>query len=83
MKVREIARRIFLEDDPKLVAAFEKPGTCVLTIISSVFAADYPYKDKCVLIWRFSRVEERPLGAVSALPISASLRACLRPRPWS
>ncbi|KAK2462790.1 hypothetical protein APHAL10511_005181 [Amanita phalloides] len=71
-----IARRVFLEENLKLVAALERMGTRARPITSGVFSADYLDKDKYGLVGRITRVDKRPLEAsirAGALPILTSL----------
>lgn len=71
-----IARRVFLEENLKLVAALEKLGTRARPITSGVFTADYLDKEKYGLVGKITRVDKRPLEAsirAGALPILTSL----------
>ncbi|KAG8839531.1 hypothetical protein FRC18_010310 [Serendipita sp. 400] len=71
-----IARRVFLEENLKLVTALEKLGTRARPITSGVFTADYLDKDKYGLVGKITRVDKRPLEAsirAGALPILTSL----------
>ena len=71
-----IARRVFLEENLKLVAALEKLGTRARPITSGVFTADYLDKEKYGLVGKISRVDKRPLEEsirAGALPILTSL----------
>ena len=71
-----IARRVFMEENLKLVAALEKLGTRARPITSGVFTADYLDKDKYGLVGKITRVDKRPLEAsirAGALPILTSL----------
>jgi N-acetyl-gamma-glutamyl-phosphate reductase / acetylglutamate kinase len=71
-----IARRVFLEENLKLVAALEKLGTRARPITSGVFTAEYLDRDKYGLVGRITRVDKRPLEAsirAGALPILTSL----------
>ncbi|EIW75683.1 bifunctional acetylglutamate kinase/N-acetyl-gamma-glutamyl-phosphate reductase [Coniophora puteana RWD-64-598 SS2] len=72
----QIARRVFLEENLKLVDALEKLGTRARPINSGVFTADFLDKDKYGLVGRITRVDRRPLEAAiraGALPILTSL----------
>lgn len=71
-----IARRVFLEENLKLVTALEKLGTRARPITSGVFTADYLDKEKYGLVGKISRVDKRPLEEsirAGALPILTSL----------
>ncbi|CAG7851818.1 Protein ARG5,6, mitochondrial Contains: RecName: Full=N-acetyl-gamma-glutamyl-phosphate reductase; AltName: Full=N-acetyl-glutamate semialdehyde dehydrogenase; Short=NAGSA dehydrogenase; Contains: RecName: Full=Acetylglutamate kinase; AltName: Full=N-acetyl-L-glutamate 5-phosphotransferase; AltName: Full=NAG kinase; Short=AGK; Flags: Precursor [Serendipita indica DSM 11827] len=71
-----IARRVFLEENLKLVTALEKLGTRARPITSGVFTADYLDKEKYGLVGKITRVDKRPLEAsirAGALPILTSL----------
>ncbi|KAH9942704.1 bifunctional acetylglutamate kinase/N-acetyl-gamma-glutamyl-phosphate reductase [Amylocystis lapponica] len=75
-KTLQIARRVFLEENLKLVGALEKLGTRARPITSGVFTADYLDKDKYGLVGKITRVDKRPLEAAiraGALPILTSL----------
>jgi len=75
-KTLHIARRVFLEENLKLVGALEKLGTRARPITSGVFTADYLDKEKYGLVGKISRVDKRPLEEsirAGALPILTSL----------
>ncbi|KAH8827597.1 acetylglutamate kinase ARG6 [Flagelloscypha sp. PMI_526] len=75
-KTLQIARRVFLEENLKLVSALEKLGTRARPITSGVFTADYLEKEKYGLVGKITRVDKRPLEAsirAGALPILTSL----------
>ncbi|KAJ8488253.1 hypothetical protein ONZ45_g14014 [Pleurotus djamor] len=75
-KTLQVARRVFLEENLKLVGALEKLGTRARPITSGVFTADYLDKDKYQLVGRITKVDKRPLEAsirAGALPILTSL----------
>src|SRR6267154_4257380 len=75
-KTLQIARRVFLEENLKLVGALEKLGTRARPITSGVFTADYLDKDKYKLVGNITRVDKRPIEAsirAGALPILTSL----------
>jgi N-acetyl-gamma-glutamyl-phosphate reductase/acetylglutamate kinase len=75
-KTLQIARRVFLEENLKLVGALEKLGTRARPITSGVFTADYLDEEKYGLVGRITRVDKRPLEAsirAGALPILTSL----------
>lgn len=71
-----IARRVFLEENLRLVNALEKLGTRARPITSGVFTADYLDKDMYGLVGKITRIDKRPLEAAiraGALPILTSL----------
>ncbi|KAF8634060.1 hypothetical protein AX17_004324 [Amanita inopinata Kibby_2008] len=75
-KTLQIARRVFLAENLKLVDALEKLGTRARPITSGVFTADYLDKAKYKLVGRITRVDKRPIEAsirAGALPILTSL----------
>ncbi|KAF7304348.1 Acetylglutamate kinase ARG6 [Mycena chlorophos] len=75
-KTLQIARRVFLEENLKLVGALEKLGTRARPITSGVFTADYLDKDKFGLVGKITKIDKRPLEAsirAGALPILTSL----------
>lgn len=75
-KTLQVARRIFLEENLKIVNALERLGTRARPITSGVFTADYLERDKYGLVGRITRVDKRPLEAsirAGALPILTSL----------
>ncbi|KAJ2919436.1 hypothetical protein MD484_g1005, partial [Candolleomyces efflorescens] len=75
-KTLQIARRVFMEENLKLVAALEKLGTRARPITSGVFSADYLDKDKYGLVGKITRIDKRPIEAsirAGALPILTSL----------
>ncbi|KAF8664207.1 hypothetical protein AX16_000770 [Volvariella volvacea WC 439] len=75
-KTLQVARRVFLEENLKIVGALEKLGTRARPITSGVFTADYLDKDKYGLVGKITKVDKRPLEAsirAGALPILTSL----------
>ncbi|KAI0666365.1 bifunctional acetylglutamate kinase/N-acetyl-gamma-glutamyl-phosphate reductase [Trametes maxima] len=75
-KTLQIARRVFLDENLKLVAALEKLGTRARPITSGVFSADYLDKEKYGLVGKITKVDKRPIEAsirAGALPILTSL----------
>ena len=75
-KTLGIARRVFLEENLRLVNALEKLGTRARPITSGVFTADYLDKDTYGLVGKITKVDKRPLEAAiraGALPILTSL----------
>ncbi|GLB41236.1 putative acetylglutamate kinase [Lyophyllum shimeji] len=79
-KTLQVARRVFLEENLKLVGALEKLGTRARPITSGVFTADYLDKDKYGLVGKITKIDKRPLEAsirAGALPILTSLAESL------
>ncbi|KAK7438020.1 hypothetical protein VKT23_018188 [Stygiomarasmius scandens] len=75
-KTLQVARRVFLEENLKLVGTLEKLGTRARPITSGVFTADYLDKDKYGLVGKITKVDKRPIEAsirAGALPILTSL----------
>lgn len=75
-KTLQIARRVFLEENLRLVGALEKLGTRARPITSGVFTAEFLDKDKYGLVGKITRIDKRPLEAAiraGALPILTSL----------
>ncbi|KAJ8082418.1 hypothetical protein PM082_008273 [Marasmius tenuissimus] len=75
-KTLQVARRVFLEQNLKLVGALEALGTRARPITSGVFTADYLDKDKYGLVGKITKVDKRPIEAAiraGALPILTSL----------
>lgn len=75
-KTLGIARRVFLEENLRLVNALEKLGTRARPITSGVFTADFLDKDKYGLVGKITKIDKRPLEAAiraGALPILTSL----------
>ena len=75
-KTLNIARRVFAEENLRLVSALEKLGTRARPIITGVFTADYLDRDKYGLVGKITRVDKRPIEAsitAGALPILTSL----------
>ncbi|EJT99619.1 acetylglutamate kinase ARG6 [Dacryopinax primogenitus] len=71
-----IARRVFLEENLRLVGALEALGTRARPITSGVFTATYLDKDKYGYVGKITRVDKRPVEAsirAGALPILTSL----------
>lgn len=72
----QIARRVFAEENLRLVTALEKLGTRARPIVTGVFSADYLDRDKYGLVGKITRVDKRPIeSAIHAgcLPILTSL----------
>ncbi|KAJ7457170.1 acetylglutamate kinase ARG6 [Mycena galericulata] len=75
-KTLQIARRVFLEENLKLVGALEALGTRARPITSGVFTADYLDNEKYGLVGKITKIDKRPLEAsirAGALPILTSL----------
>jgi N-acetyl-gamma-glutamyl-phosphate reductase/acetylglutamate kinase len=75
-KTLQIARRVFLEENLKLVGALEKLGTRARPITSGVFTATALDSHKYGLVGKITRVDKRPIEAsirAGALPILCSL----------
>ncbi|KAF8546377.1 bifunctional acetylglutamate kinase/N-acetyl-gamma-glutamyl-phosphate reductase [Imleria badia] len=75
-KTLQIARRVFLEENLKLVDALEKLGTRARPITSGVFTATALDSPKYGLVGKITRVDKRPIEAsirAGALPILCSL----------
>ncbi|KIJ95910.1 hypothetical protein K443DRAFT_682682 [Laccaria amethystina LaAM-08-1] len=75
-KTLQIARRVFLEENLKIVSALEKLGTRARPITSGVFTAEYLDKEKYKLVGKITKVDKRPIEAsirAGALPILTSL----------
>ncbi|KAG8910130.1 hypothetical protein FRC00_008803 [Tulasnella sp. 408] len=75
-KALQIARRVFVEENLRLVTALEKLGTRARPIVTGVFTADYLDRDKYGLVGKITRVDKRPIEAAitaGALPILTSL----------
>ena len=72
----EIARRVFLQENLKLVGELEKLGCRARPITSGIFTADYLDRDKYGLVGKIIKVDKRPIEAsirAGALPILTSL----------
>ena len=75
-KTLQVARRVFLEQNLKLVAALEKLGTRARPITSGVFSGEYLDKEKYGLVGKITKIDKRPIEAsirAGALPILTSL----------
>jgi len=75
-KTLQIARRVFLDENLKIVSALEKLGTRARPITSGIFTADYLDREKYGLVGKITRIDKRPLEAsirAGALPILTSL----------
>jgi N-acetyl-gamma-glutamyl-phosphate reductase/acetylglutamate kinase len=75
-KTLQIARRVFLDENLRIVSALEKLGTRARPITSGVFTADYLDREKYGLVGKITRVDKRPLEAsirAGVLPILTSL----------
>jgi N-acetyl-gamma-glutamyl-phosphate reductase/acetylglutamate kinase len=72
----QIARRVFMEENLRLVNALEKLGTRARPITSGVFTADYLDRPKYGLVGKVTRVDKRPIEAsirAGAIPVLTSL----------
>jgi len=75
-KTLEIARRVFLTENMKLVEALERLGTRARPIISGVFEADYLDQSTYGLVGKITKVDKEPIESAiraGALPILTSL----------
>ncbi|KAG8959980.1 hypothetical protein FRC03_007244 [Tulasnella sp. 419] len=75
-KTLQIARRVFAEENLRLVSALEKLGTRARPIVTGVFTADFLDREKYGLVGKITRVDKRPIEAsitAGALPILTSL----------
>ena len=75
-KTLEIARKVFMEENLKLVEALEKLGTRARPITSGVFQAEYLDKDVYQYVGKINKVNKEPIEAAiraGALPILTSL----------
>ncbi|KAF8328147.1 uncharacterized protein EI90DRAFT_3155880 [Cantharellus anzutake] len=75
-KTLQIARRVFLEENLRLVGALEKLGTRARPITSGIFTADYLDRDKYGLVGKIMKIDKRPIEEsirAGALPILTSL----------
>ncbi|KIY52656.1 acetylglutamate kinase, partial [Fistulina hepatica ATCC 64428] len=75
-KILQIARRVFMEENLRLVSALEKLGCRARPITSGVFTADALDREKYGLVGRITRIDKRPIEAsirAGALPILTSL----------
>ena len=75
-KTLQIARRVFLDENLKIVSALEKLGTRARPITSGVFTADYLDREKYGLVGKITRIDKRSIEAsirAGALPILTSL----------
>ncbi|KAI0311844.1 hypothetical protein OF83DRAFT_717322 [Amylostereum chailletii] len=71
-----LARRVFLEENLRIVSALEQLGTRARPITSGVFTADYFDKEKYGLVGKITKVDNPPLEAsirAGALPMLPSL----------
>lgn len=75
-KTLEVARKVFLEENLRLVEALEKLGTRARPIVTGVFTADYLDQDKYGYVGKITHVNKEPIEAsirAGALPILTSL----------
>ncbi|KAG8960536.1 hypothetical protein FRC05_006818 [Tulasnella sp. 425] len=62
-KTLQIARRVFAEENLRLVIALEKLGTRARAIVTGVFTADYLDRNKYGLVGMITRVHKRSIEA--------------------
>lgn len=75
-KTMAVARKLFLEENLKLVEKLEQMGIRARPITSGVFGADYLDKEKWNLVGRINNVNKAPIEAAIAsgcLPILTSM----------
>ena len=75
-KTLEVARKVFLEENLRLVEALEKLGTRARPIVTGVFTAEYLDRDRYGFVGKVTRVNKEPIEAsirAGALPILTSL----------
>ncbi|TAQ89671.1 hypothetical protein B7494_g2013 [Chlorociboria aeruginascens] len=75
-KTLAVARRLFLEENLKLVEKLEEMGVRARPITSGVFGADYLDKGKYDLVGRINKVNKEPIEAAinaGCLPILTSM----------
>lgn len=75
-KTLALARKLFLEENMKLVEELEHMGVRARPITAGVFAADYLDKDKYNLVGKINGVDKKPIEsaiAAGCLPILTSM----------
>lgn len=75
-KTLALARKLFLEENLKLVEELERRGVRARPIVSGVFTADYLDKDKYKLVGKINAVDKAPIEAAinaGCLPILTSM----------
>lgn len=75
-KTLAVARKLFLEENLKLVEKLEEMGVRARPITSGVFSADYLDKEKYDLVGRINKVNKGPIEAAinaGCLPILTSM----------
>ncbi|KAI6708732.1 hypothetical protein PZA11_001755 [Diplocarpon coronariae] len=75
-KTLAVARKLFLEENLKLVEKLEELGVRARPITSGVFGADYLDKDKYNLVGKINKVNKAPIEAAinaGCLPILTSM----------
>lgn len=75
-KTLAVARKLFLEENLKLVEKLEEMGVRARPITSGVFTADYLDKEKYDLVGRINKVNKAPIEAAinaGCLPILTSM----------
>ncbi|KAL2007434.1 hypothetical protein VTN00DRAFT_8872 [Thermoascus crustaceus] len=75
-KTLALARKLFLEENLKLVEELESMGVRARPITSGVFSADYLDKEKYDLVGKINKVDKKPIEAAiqaGCLPILTSM----------
>lgn len=75
-KTLALARKLFLEENLKLVEELEQLGVRARPITAGVFSADYLDKEKYDLVGKINKVDKRPIEAAieaGCLPILTSM----------
>ena len=75
-KTLSLARKLFLEENLKLVEELENMGVRARPITTGVFTADYLDKEKYKLVGKINKVDKRPIEAAidaGCLPILTSM----------
>jgi N-acetyl-gamma-glutamyl-phosphate reductase/acetylglutamate kinase len=75
-KTLALARKLFLEENLKLVEELERMGVRARPITTGVFSADYLDKEKYNLVGKINQVDKRPIEAAieaGCLPILTSM----------
>lgn len=75
-KTLEVARKVFMEENLKLVDALERLGTRARPITDGVFGANYLDKEKYGFVGKINKVNKEPIEAAiraGCLPILTSM----------
>lgn len=75
-KTLEVARKVFLEENLRLVEALEKLGTRARPITTGVFQAEYLDREKYGYVGKITKVNKEPIESAlraGAVPILTSL----------